>query len=222
MIGNFEEFAIRSPEAAIPDKTKQISIDGFHHQFTSNKALELKFQRAREILVHSFRGRPTDCELLENVFEVFLEQRDPERKELRKAKKLTLSKVNETPDESYQDEESSNNSQAHPSLKGNDCEAKSEISSLVKGRVKIQGTSYVPAGIARAVRFRDGFCCTHVSSQTGEVCQSRFATELDHIIPRSLEGKTTLKNLRVVSRTHNQRYVIEKLGRKTMSAYLNV
>jgi hypothetical protein len=61
------EFAIISPFAALPDKCKQISEDGFLRQFTSDQALEEKLARLRNLLAHSFTGKPTDCELFHKL-----------------------------------------------------------------------------------------------------------------------------------------------------------
>jgi hypothetical protein len=78
------EFAILSPVAAIPDRCKQISEDGFLRQFTSDQALETKFARLRDLLAHSFSGKPTDCEVFHRLADIALEKLDPKLKEIRR------------------------------------------------------------------------------------------------------------------------------------------
>lgn len=48
------EFAVISPEAASPDRLRQISADGYHRQFTSDQAFEDKFSYLRDLLAHSW------------------------------------------------------------------------------------------------------------------------------------------------------------------------
>ena len=62
---------------------------------------------------------------------------------------------------------------------------------------------YVPAEIRRAVFQRDGGKCTFVSDH-GQRCASCERLELDHVIPVARGGRTTLENLRLRCRAHNQ------------------
>jgi 5-methylcytosine-specific restriction endonuclease McrA len=81
------ELAILSPEAARPDRTKQISETGFHRQFTSDVALEQKLVRLKELLAHTFSGSPTDCELFHRLADIALEKLDPKKRDERNAKR---------------------------------------------------------------------------------------------------------------------------------------
>ena len=77
---------------------------------------------------------------------------------------------------------------------------------LVDGsRPKRSTTSarHVPAGVRRAVRARDGDRCTYVSDD-GVRCEERRALELDHIVPVARGGESTVANLRLRCRAHNQ------------------
>jgi hypothetical protein len=53
-----------------------------------------------------------------------------------------------------------------------------------------------------------------------ENCSSQYALEIDHIKPRALGGEDTLKNLRVLCRSCNQRAAIEVFGAKKMQQHL--
>ena len=62
---------------------------------------------------------------------------------------------------------------------------------------------HVPADVRRAVRLRDGDRCTYVSD-VGVRCDERRALELDHIVPVARGGQSTVANLRLRCRSHNQ------------------
>jgi len=53
-----------------------------------------------------------------------------------------------------------------------------------------------------------------------EICESRYALEVDHLHPRSLGGTSEETNLRLLCRSCNQRAAIEKLGMEKMEEYL--
>ena len=74
---------------------------------------------------------------------------------------------------------------------------------------------YIPAKIKREVWSRDQGCCTY----TG--CSSKHFLEYDHIRPVSLKGASTLENLRLLCRAHNQLAAIQQLGFKQMDRFLN-
>jgi 5-methylcytosine-specific restriction endonuclease McrA len=77
------------------------------------------------------------------------------------------------------------------------------------------GTRYVPADIRRAVHERDGGRCTFVSD-TGHQCESRSHLEFDHIEPVARGGKSTLANIRLRCRAHNQFEAERALGAEFM------
>jgi len=65
----------------------------------------------------------------------------------------------------------------------------------------------VPAHVEREVRLRDGDRC-QFPLDAGGVCGSTWQVELDHVVPRALEGPTTVANLRCACAFHN-RYAAE-------------
>ena len=76
---------------------------------------------------------------------------------------------------------------------------------------------YIPARVRRAVRKRDQGRCTF-ESDTGHRCGARALLEFDHIIPIARGGESTLENIRLRCRTHNQ-YEAERLfGERFMDA----
>ena len=62
---------------------------------------------------------------------------------------------------------------------------------------------HVPAAVAREVFLRDGGCCTYVAAN-GRRCGARRFLELDHVEPWARRGESTVDNLRLRCRAHNQ------------------
>src|SRR5262245_13716955 len=62
---------------------------------------------------------------------------------------------------------------------------------------------HIPAPVRRAVWKRDGGRCTFVS-EAGHRCEARRFLELDHVEPVSQGGGSTVTNLRLRCRAHNQ------------------
>jgi 5-methylcytosine-specific restriction endonuclease McrA len=62
---------------------------------------------------------------------------------------------------------------------------------------------HVPAAVARAVWERDGHQCTF-RGDDGRRCSERSDLQMDHVIPFALGGRTTVENLRLLCRAHNQ------------------
>src|SRR6185436_15398396 len=61
----------------------------------------------------------------------------------------------------------------------------------------------IPAAVKRAVWERDGGRCTFVSA-TGKRCQETGDLEYDHIVPVARGGETSVSQLRLRCRPHNQ------------------
>ena len=62
---------------------------------------------------------------------------------------------------------------------------------------------HVPAAVAREVYLRDGGGCSFCSGD-GRRCGARRFLELDHVTPWAVGGETTVDNLRLRCRAHNQ------------------
>jgi hypothetical protein len=77
---------------------------------------------------------------------------------------------------------------------------------------------YIPAHLRRAVWKRDGGRCAWCTSD-GRRCDSRWKLEIDHIVPVARGGTTTLSNLRLLCRTHNQLSADEVFGAEHMARF---
>ena len=76
---------------------------------------------------------------------------------------------------------------------------------------------HVPAAVARAVFLRDGQQCSYVAPD-GRRCSARRCLELDHVDPWAEGGESTIANLRVRCRAHNQRYARQYYGNSRVDA----
>jgi hypothetical protein len=73
----------------------------------------------------------------------------------------------------------------------------------------------IPAQIRKAVYDRDGGQCAHVYAD-GRRCPNKAKLEFDHIIPVAKGGKTTIDNLRLLCRAHNQHAADQAFGQAFM------
>jgi len=86
-------------------------------------------------------------------------------------------------------------------------------------RPQAQGTAsnprHIPASVKRAVRERDGDRCAFVSDG-GQRCSERARLQFDHIEPVARGGASTVENLRLVCRAHNQYAAEREFGAEFM------
>jgi hypothetical protein len=66
-----------------------------------------------------------------------------------------------------------------------------------------RSTRGIPSHVRRAVWQRDGGRCAFIG-ENGHRCGSTTRLEFDHIVPVALGGKSTIANLRLVCRVHNE------------------
>src|SRR5450432_4407817 len=90
-------------------------------------------------------------------------------------------------------------------------------------RIRIKRTEparrsrHIPAAVAREVYLRDDGCCTFCS-EDGRRCGARRFLELDHITPWAARGETTVENLRLRCRAHNQHSARRYFGAELVQA----
>lgn len=81
-----------------------------------------------------------------------------------------------------------------------------------KSRTPTSESRHIPVAIKRAVRERDSGRCTYVDPESGRACQARFALQFDHIVPFAQGGETSVENLRLRCRAHNQWHAMQTYG----------
>ena len=80
-----------------------------------------------------------------------------------------------------------------------------------------KNSRYIPAHVKRAVSQRDGHQCTFVA-QNGHRCQARSFLEFDHVLAVARGGTSTVGNLRLRCRSHNQFAAEQAYGPSFMKA----
>jgi 5-methylcytosine-specific restriction endonuclease McrA len=75
---------------------------------------------------------------------------------------------------------------------------------------------HIPAHVRRAVRERDGGCCTFIG-EDGHRCATRRRLEFDHVIPVARGGAATVENLRLRCHAHNQHEADRVFGAEFMA-----
>ena len=71
------------------------------------------------------------------------------------------------------------------------------------GATPAPGSHYVPAHVKRVVVKRDECRCAYVS-ESGRRCEARKRLEFDHEVPVARGGESTVENVRLRCRAHNQ------------------
>jgi 5-methylcytosine-specific restriction endonuclease McrA len=84
-------------------------------------------------------------------------------------------------------------------------------------RSKVAKGRHIPADVRRTVRERDGDRCTF-TSETGKRCEERADLEYDHIVPVAHRGPSTVENVRLCCRAHNQHHADREFGKGFMDA----
>jgi 5-methylcytosine-specific restriction endonuclease McrA len=79
----------------------------------------------------------------------------------------------------------------------------------------------VTAAVKAAVWNRDGGCCAY-AAPNGRRCEARDFLEYDHIVPWALGGLSTLDNIRLLCRAHNQRLAKRRFGPRRRSSRVHV
>lgn len=88
------------------------------------------------------------------------------------------------------------------------------------GSASQQKSRYVPAAVEKAVWKRDEGRCTYQDPESGRKCGSQFGLELDHLVPFAQGGQSTVENMALKCRVHNQVHAIESYGFEHMAGYL--
>jgi hypothetical protein len=84
------------------------------------------------------------------------------------------------------------------------------------GATPAPGSHYVPAHVKRVVVKRDQCRCAYVS-ESGRRCEARKRLEFDHEVPVARGGESTVENVRLRCRAHNQYEAERTYGAEFMS-----
>jgi hypothetical protein len=212
------------------DRIKLVSPEKVHVSFTANKEVEDQIRHLKGLLAHSNPQMPLG-ELFERLCELGIKEFSP-RLELKREKSETPKSPGanrvKVPKELkpvvksrlvvdlYKEEISSNQSLGETTKVDRTSDQPPMALSNETPNHDLNGERPKKpnqSAIHREVWRRDKGRCTN--------CGSNFAIEKDHRKPRALGGDSTLKNLRLLCRSCNQRAAIEEFGLGHMDQFLN-
>ena len=150
--------------------------------------------------VKELKGDLTLEEIFKMTLSLYLDRTDPARKAMPKSMK-------KAPAESAQTAEPA------PAPDNTRSEQTPNTSESASSR-------YIPVALRQALQQRSGGRCEYVSSKTGPRCDSRFRLEVEHRIPYSHGGPTTLDNCLYYCSSCNLTAAINLFGNHKMKPSL--
>jgi hypothetical protein len=189
--------AERFPQPDRPSSIRRVTLEplsvaSFRVEFTASAALREKLEHCRDLMSHANPSRELAV-VIERAVDLLL--KDLERKRLGKTEggaRMSRDRQGTTSD-----------------IVG----ARGPERRGVTRGVAIRGGQppRVPNAVRREVYERDGIQCTYVA-ENGRRCETRAFLELDHEMPKALDGSSSAENLRVRCRAHNQLWAREAFG----------
>ena len=92
------------------------------------------------------------------------------------------------------------------------------------GTTKVPGkgafSRYLRKKVKEQVWARDSGQCSYVDRDSKRRCSGRYGLEFDHRLPFALGGDTSVENLWLLCRAHNQYYAVKSFGDKKMGQYI--
>jgi len=177
-----EAVIVKNSDTVMPKQTEaRVKIE-----FSAKESVAQKIERTKQLLRHKYpQGKLED--IFDELLNLFLAKKDPARKIERLEKKTLASQVKQE-----------DNSEVHPKMAAN----RNEEPAPTNNNLRKIKTRYIPENIKLQVWQRDEGQCSFMSPD-GRRCQERGGLELDHIFPWSLGGDSSLENLRLLCRPHN-------------------
>jgi hypothetical protein len=200
------------PAAATPkERERVVSSTQTEIRFIADDELLKKFQKIKELDGHIL-SNPSYLEFFHRIADLVIKELDPS---LRSRSSKTSSQA--SPAEITKPIATPKNS---PKLTTPPAELTS--ANLFDGdQEAAQNSRYIPSELKRQIWKRDDGRCQFISAD-GKTCGSRFALEIDHIVPVAWDGKTELKNLQLLCRTHNCFKALSQLGPAVMQSHINL
>jgi hypothetical protein len=225
------------PEAMHASGAQIVSNHFFSNQIVfTNEQIKLH-ERVRELKSHSNFGASLG-EIVAALATEYLDRNDPLRREvkpqlvLKKSPATSRDTSVETPNGNKSDGAAANSIKepraeiAGGSLRGGTAvvsgqDLRSESESISQPGLRpdrrAKRTSIAPSTL-NFVRRRAGDACEY-EGPSGKRCESRFQTQVDHIIPLARGGTNEVGNLRVLCRNHNLLMAQKTLGLDKMSQF---
>ena len=209
-----KEIAKVMPESATPGRTRYVSETRIELKIGISEVLMEKLKNAQNILSQKLKKSASLEDTLGELVECYLLKRDP----VGKAKKIMAAKSAQG---------SAQGSAKMPIKKvvgvlpppTPQARAGSPDGISTEKRGCVPGTRYIEATLKHEIRVRDGFQCSHSSTQ-GERCSNKRWLEIHHKLPLFRGGSNTLENLETLCSAHHKMFHREFLPGQHSSASL--
>ena len=157
--------------------------------------------------------------VIKRITKIALTAADPTLKKVRPLRKQSLPENNHMGESQSQtqtkiDNQTQNLEQTRPATKH-----QSNEHAAAKTKTQTKHSRYIPQSTKQLIWKRDGSQCTFTDPITKRRCSSRFALQLDHIIPYSYGGPSAASNLRLLCPSHNQLMAKRVFGKSKIEAY---
>jgi len=174
------------------DRIRAVSETEVEIKFVANDKLQQKINRLKEIM-----GTQSTAKLFEKALDIALEQMDPQVSAKSAAKQSDCANSKQS---ALKKSTSAPKLEPNPALK--------HLSRYIAVQTRLE------------VWQRDHAQCSYVDPLTKRRCHSKFALQLDHIVPHALGGLNDTTNLRLRCPAHNQLAAIQVFGREKMSQFV--
>ena len=188
--------AALSPQALPQEKVRVVSATHTEISFIADDRLMAKLKKVKDLSAHK-NPNPTYAELIEMMADLTLNKIDPA---LARSKKT-----------------SSSDTRAKQTVALAEVGAATATANRTETHSDSSSRYYIPRPLKRLVWQNAHSQCTKITN--GRRCTETRALEIDHIKPFVLDGTTTIENLRLLCRTHNQYRTRETFGVKKVEAW---
>jgi 5-methylcytosine-specific restriction endonuclease McrA len=178
-----DELAHVAPPAR-RDVAEPLTADLRRLHVTVTRRFIEKLEAARDALSHA-RPRGSVEEVLESALDLLLQQHAKKKGIVAKPRTSAATKV------------------AKPSGRRPADGRGAEHDRAQELKARPAGSEHIPAAVKREVWTRDRGCCQW-PLESGGICGSTLRVEFDHVRPRARGGPSTVGNLRLLCRAHNQ------------------
>lgn len=194
------------PETLIVEKIRPITPELSEMKFPVNEALLKKIEKLKGLLAHS-NPQISMSELLDKLCDLGIDKWD----------KATAAKRPATSQKHCVKSRTANLSSRTPStnkefvINQQASKSKPTAMAFTTNSSNRNQRKPIPKSVQRLIWQKAKSEC--------EICSSKYALEIDHILPIALSGTNALENMRLLCRACNQRQAIRKIGADKMQKY---
>jgi len=186
------EFIKISPIENFKEKKKTLTEEFTQVTFIASKELMAKLDLIKNLTAHR-NSNPSMAEVIELMADMTLKEVNP----------VKLEKKGKEQSRSGESANAKEGQKSRITTQSETAAARRCVKNEPKINVQSNSSRYIPSSIRQSVWKRDQGQCQYINKETGKICESKFALQMDHIHPFSLGGNNKEENLRLLCRAHN-------------------